>query len=115
MTANKFKKGDAVRPLIDVDKKIGMDKKTKYIIEEIIDNQTVKIGLWKVSTDILELWSDKLQCHYCGAEIVIKYTYGKYTAVDTQHNEKCPCSYLSPHSFDNKQEALDAYSMKWEG
>jgi hypothetical protein len=132
MTANKFNKGDAVRLNSEVLEQ-GKDIKSRYyilvtisgnkklIIDKIIKHKTLGEGYLTqngvyVTDEILEPWSDKLHCLYCGAEIVIQRCNGgdEVYRDEAIHHKQCPLDALIRY-FDTEQEALDAYSMKWEG
>ena len=61
--------------------------------------------------------SDKLHCLYCGAEIVLRIVTKvnpSYWHDIAEHCMSCPAG-STRVVFRIKQEAIDAYSMKWEG
>jgi hypothetical protein len=115
MTANKFNKGDAVRW-----------NKSKIKFKVIaLEKDCVRINDYNNTNDYvsqlvaprdLSAWSDKLHCLYCGAEIVIQRCNGgdEVYRDEAIHHKQCPLDALIRY-FDTEQEALDAYSMKWEG
>jgi hypothetical protein len=123
MTANKFNIGDAVRW-----------NKSKIKFKVIaLEKDCVRINYYNNTNDYvsqlvfprdLSAWSDKLHCLYCGAEIVIEDNDIIETACEleglfyefidnSKHADKCPLK--NGFGYNTKQEAIDAYSMKWEG
>jgi hypothetical protein len=120
MTANKFNIGDEVR-YIGEDHINGLRKGKRYIIHSLYTNDYVFVisaqNLLKVPSERFEPWSDKLHCHYCGAEIVIREVTKvtpSYWRDIAEHCMSCPAG-STRVVFSTEQEALDAYSMKWEG
>ena len=126
MTANKYNIGDAVR-YIGEDHINGLRKGKRYIIHSLYTNDYVFVisaqNLLKVPSERFEPWSDKLHCLYCGAEIdfvthgipigmpVMNNTYER-----SSHDDNCPLhSERWEFGYTTEQEAIDAYSMKWEG
>lgn len=114
MTANKYDVGDAVRFSKDIKQKmiIAVVQANGYILKSPNGRHyNLVVHPWDI-----EPWSDKLHCLYCGAEIVIKRMDNpgddEFYIDISKHNDKCPLHY---GAFSTEQEAIDAYSMKWEG
>ena len=121
MTANKFNIGDAVR----WNGKGNI--KMKIIAYDVCDCLRIneysnpnENEYWFVYPRDLKPWSDKLHCPFCGAEIEIHdYSGGESDGLcwgdnSLRHSSNCPVD-RSRKLFDTEQEALDAYSMRWEG
>ena len=119
MTANKFNIGDSVRWLYKNQKFTVIDVSPPQYTLRWVHTDTIYIA----DSKDLEPWSDKRHCHYCGAEIdfvthgipigmpVMNRTYDR-----SSHDDNCPLnSERLEFGYNTEQEAIDAYSMKWEG
>jgi hypothetical protein len=115
MTANKYNIGDAVK---------WKGKPVKHIIHYIYSDKAMiayQNSNIHFSVELIDLepWSDWLHCPFCGAEILIipdiDEDYKESDFYDNAiHAKNCPLK--DNHTFyDTEQEAIDAYSMKWEG